>query len=84
MKRIEKMYQDYLKRVNLDESLMHPVQATETKRAFMAGIGSTLAFTVSDEFYELTEEDAMEEMHTLFKEVEEFFEDEVKKLKGNG
>lgn len=39
---LEKEYQDYLKRVKLSESEMHPVQKKETKQAFFAGYASMI------------------------------------------
>ncbi len=39
---LEYMWQDYLRAGRVDESMMHPIQKIETKRAFMAGVVQTL------------------------------------------
>jgi len=39
---LEYQYQQYLKKVNLNEANMHPVQKVETKRAFFGGCAQTL------------------------------------------
>lgn len=46
---IEKLYQDYLRKVKLPEDRMGETQRVETKRAFYAGITSFLSEVSSDE-----------------------------------
>ena len=45
---IDYQYELYLKRMALDESKMHEVQKTETKRAFYAGATQILAVMCVD------------------------------------
>ena len=76
--KVEKMYQDYLKRVNLDENRMAEVQKTETKRAFYGGFGTLLAM-LHDDIPNLSDSDAFNELESMTKQVANFYLTETHK-----
>jgi hypothetical protein len=43
---IQEMFSAFLVRANLDPQKMSPIQYTETRRAFFAGVVSTLAIMI--------------------------------------
>jgi len=45
---IDHQYQQYLKRMQLDETKMHPQQKIETKRAFYGGFSQLLVLMFND------------------------------------
>lgn len=69
---LEKQYQLYLERIGLKESQMHPVQKTETKRAFMGGCGQLLIL-LRDDVGDLEEEEAVEQIESMINQVQSFW-----------
>lgn len=76
MKKTEQMYQDYLKRVGLEEGKMSCVQSVETRRAFMAGVASTMVW-LENEVSEKEEEEGMEALTGMKEECEQFWLNET-------
>lgn len=72
----ENQWQEYLKRVNLNEATMHPVQRQETKRAFFAGIGQLLVLQ-RDEIALLPDDSGADVLQDIFNEVLNFWQKEV-------
>lgn len=73
---IDHWYKHYLEKMKLDKMKMSKYQEQETKRAFYGGFGSLLVLS-NDYLSELEEEKAMEILDNLFKEVNDFFEEEA-------
>lgn len=69
---LEWQYQEYLKRVNLPESKMHPIQRIETKRAFMAAAGQML-ITLRDEVSKLDDDEAVKVMENMTNQVADYW-----------
>ncbi|MDX3913742.1 MAG: hypothetical protein QHC79_09400 [Pseudosphingobacterium sp.] len=69
---LEQEYMDYLKRVNLSEERMTPVQKVETKRAFMAGYGQSLA-VMRDKVGAMSENEAIGCMEDMWEQVGKFW-----------
>lgn len=69
---IELMFQNYLKKVNLDPTKMSKVQFTETRRAFMAGVSSLIVVMV-DDISEMGEQNAFEYMEDISNQCETFW-----------
>jgi hypothetical protein len=69
---IEFQYQEYLRRVKLKESEMHPFQRIETKRAFMGAWGQLIAL-MSNEIPVLPEKDAITVLETMTVQVSDFW-----------
>jgi hypothetical protein len=57
---IEEQYRLYLKKANLDEKDMGEVQRTETKKAFMGGMGQAVMFIYKETI--LLDEDEITKM----------------------
>ena len=76
--KVESMYQDYLKRVNLDERKMVEIQKNETKRAFYGGFGTLLAMLL-DDIPNLSDTDAYYELESMTKQVAKFYLTETDK-----
>lgn len=74
---LEHQYQLYLKRVNLNEYTMHPVQKIETKRAFMGGVGQLL-FLMRDDMTELGDEEAMGVLESLKNQVGKYWNQQTR------
>lgn len=73
---LEDQYQLYLKRVGLSEKNMHPVQRTETKRAFMGACGQILVL-FRDVLGAIEDEDkAVLHMEDLFNQVQIYWRNE--------
>ena len=73
---LNSQYQAYLKMVGLEESRMIPIQRIETKRAFMAGCGQMLVL-MRDEVSQLTEDNAVEALESMFYQTEDFWSKEL-------
>lgn len=69
---IEHQYKLYLKRMGFDEKRMHPVQRQETKRTFYGSWGQLLLL-MRDDLTKLSDDQAMEEMHSMINQVGDFF-----------
>lgn len=76
---LEHQYQLYLRRVGLKETNMHPVQKTETRRAFMGACGQMLIL-LRDDLGELEENKAIETMQDMINQVQLHFMKETNKL----
>lgn len=72
----EHQWQEYLKRVGLNESTMHPTQKQETKRAFFGAIGQLLVLQ-RDEIALLPENKGAKVLQEIFNEVLNFWQTEV-------
>ena len=73
---LEYQYQLYLKRVGLEESVMHPVQIKETRQVFFGACGQMLIL-LRDEVGALEEEEAFEVYTDLINQVGAFFLNET-------
>lgn len=76
---LENQYQLYLERVGLKEANMHPVQRTETKRAFIGACGQMLIL-LRDDLGALEESKAIETMQDMINQAGEYFMKESNKL----
>ena len=76
---LEHQYQLYLKRVGLKEENMHPVQKTETRRAFMGACGQMLIL-LRDDLGVLEESKAIETMQDMINQVHVHFMKETNKF----
>ena len=76
---LEHQYQLYLKRVGLKEENMHPVQKTETRRAFMGACGQMLIL-LRDDLGILEESKAIETMQDMINQVQVYFMKETNKF----
>jgi len=65
---LEFQYQLYLKRVNLAEVQMHPIQKAETRSAFMAGCGQIIIL-LRDEVTELSDNDGVKVLEGMLGQV---------------
>lgn len=73
---IEFQYNLYLDKVGLSEENMHPVQAQETKRAFMAAAGQILVL-LRDDISELSDDEGVEVLEKLMTQVANFWTNEI-------
>lgn len=69
---LEYQYQEYLKKVKLNESQMSPVQKKETRQAFMGACGVMLIL-LRDEVSKFEEDKAIEIMQGMFDQVGDYF-----------
>lgn len=76
---LEHQYQLYLNRVGLKETNMHPVQKTETRRAFMGACGQMLIL-LRDDLGALEESKAIETMQDMINQVQVHFMKETNKF----
>ena len=76
---LEHQYQLYLERVGLKEENMHPVQKTETRRAFMGACGQMLIL-LRDDLGVLEESKAIEIMQDMINQVQVYFMKETNKF----
>lgn len=77
---IEEQYKLYLKRMNLDEGKMHPVQKKQLKQTFYGAFGQLLIL-MRDETAALTEEEGMQVLNAQMMEVIDFFKAESQPIK---
>ena len=68
---IHEMFSAYLSQAKLDPSKMATAQYTETRRAFFAGVTSTLAMMIDDA--EGTEDEAVLSFDALYQEAQTFW-----------
>lgn len=73
---IEFQYNLYLDKVGLKEENMLPVQAQETKRAFMAAAGQILVL-LRDDISELSDDEGVEVLEKLMTQVANFWTNEI-------
>lgn len=73
---IEFQYNLYLDKVGLKEENMLPVQAQETKRAFMAAAGQILVL-LRDDISELSDDEGVEVLEKLMTQVANFWTSEI-------
>lgn len=76
---IEQQYQLYLNKVGLSEKTMHPIQATETKRAFFGAAGQLIIY-FRDGIGAMEEEQAIEAMEAMKSEVLNFWNNETNRV----
>lgn len=69
-------YQLYLKRIQLNEKTMSPIQRKETKRAFFGACGQLLIL-LRDDVGELEENEAVEVMDDMISQVGNFWANEI-------
>lgn len=69
---IEEQYQNYLKKVKLDEKDMAPEQKSQLRTTFYAACGQMLLY-LRDEVGQKTELEAMKEMQGLVQEAADYF-----------
>ena len=77
-KKIEKLWNEYLKLVNLTEGTMHPQQLIETKRAFYGACGQLLVF-MRDDIGSLDENEGADVLQSMFNEVGDFWNSQSKR-----
>lgn len=70
---LDRQYQYYLQRVNLNEATMSPVQRVETKRAFFAACGQMLILMRDGIGNIENESDAIRTMDDLLNQVGNFW-----------
>lgn len=70
---LEHQYQLYLKRCNITEAQMHPVQRKETKQAFFGACGQLLVLFRDDIGDIENENEAVQVMEDLFDQVTQYF-----------
>lgn len=73
---LQHQYLLYLKRIGASEEKFGDIQRIETKRAFYGGFGQAL-MSFREDLAE-DEEEAIHELQTMYDQVREFFEREVK------
>lgn len=73
---IEFQYNLYLDKVGLKEENMHPLQALETKRAFMAAAGQILVL-LRDDISELSDDEGIDVLEKLMTQVANFWTNEI-------
>lgn len=76
---IEHQYQLYLQRMALNENNMHPEQRKQLKETFFGAFGQCVN-VFRDEITQLSDEDAMETMTSIWNQVGEFFMKKTGKL----
>lgn len=74
-KKIDEMFDFYLKTVKLDEKEISKVQLVETKRAFVAGIGQTLEYQLNSLAVK-PENEAVKDLHNLLQETLDFWKNQ--------
>lgn len=68
---IDELWAQYLKASHQDETKMHPVQRSETKRAFVAGMGAALHAML--DIAALDESESCEVVEQLHQSILNFF-----------
>lgn len=79
---VQKMYQDYLKKVNLNEDQMNPIEKTRTKEAFFAGCSSLLAM-MQEDFQTMSDDEGVDVLDKLFIECSEYWHDRLQEFANN-
>lgn len=73
---LEKQYEIYLKNAGLKKFKMSQIQATETKKAFMAGCAQ-LIFMFRDQLTELKEDEAVYYMERMKNQALQFWNNQI-------
>lgn len=68
---LEEQYRIYLQKADLDESKMGETQKKETRLAFYAGVSQSVMYYFS--LAEMDEDDAVEELDHVMRQVSEFW-----------
>lgn len=74
---VEKMFQEYLKKVGHDANKLSPVQYRELRRAFFGATGMFLNLQI-EEVVNLPDEEGFKILDSLYNETKAFWENEVK------
>jgi hypothetical protein len=69
---IQFQYSEYLKRMELNEATMNPIQVIETKRAFMGGFAVALV-VFRDEITKLDDDAAVVQMESMTSQLSAFW-----------
>lgn len=69
---IQFQYSEYLRRMELNEATMNPIQVVETKRAFMGGFAVALVI-FRDEITKLDDDSALNQMNSLSSQLSVFW-----------
>lgn len=80
---LEWQFKKYLERANVKEEDLPPIQLKEMKQAFMGACGQMLVLFKNDITDIPDEDDAVETMEDLFKQVMDYFEQAVKDYEKN-
>lgn len=73
---IEKLWNDYLKRMQLDPKKMSSVQYSESKRAFFGG-ASSIFLSMSVDMPALNDDQAEEAMDLVHQQLKNFWQSEI-------
>jgi hypothetical protein len=76
---IENQFQEYLKRMELHESLMHPTQLTELRRAFFGGTGQLLV-QLAENVSKMPPKQSIKVLDDMLNQVHKFWDDEKEKV----
>lgn len=76
---LEKEYQEYLKLVGLTEEMMHPVQRTETRRAFFGGCGKVFHLMNEASNSVESENEGVALISQVHDQINNFWQEETKK-----
>lgn len=74
---LNEQWKTYLQRVGLQEDKLHPVQLTETKRAFFGACGQLLIL-LRDDLSVFPEDTAVEIMQDMIRQVADFWNSQLK------
>lgn len=74
---IDHQFLKYLQRCELDPRSMSKIQLVETKRAFFGGCSQMLV-VFRDEITKLRDQDAVDQMESMFNQCERFWINEMK------
>lgn len=74
---VAEQFEAYLKRVGMSKASMHPIQYTETRRAFYAGAGQILT-SARDDVSRLPEDEGILEFERWWQECTDFWNKEAK------
>lgn len=77
---INEQYKLFLQRMNLNESVMHPIQKKQLKQAFYGAFAQCIIL-MRDEISLLPEKEGVEILDSQIKEVVDFFNAETKVIK---
>lgn len=73
---LQKQWQLYLTRVDLEESKMHPIQLIETKRAFF-GACAQMLILLRDELTEFSDDQACDYLDAMLQQADDFWRQQV-------
>jgi hypothetical protein len=69
---IELLYQDYLRAGGLNEAKMHPIQKSETKKAFMGGFSSMVKL-LREQISEMPEDDGVDALESINEQLKNYW-----------